>query len=103
LPNLEAALAKAIQDNVGCAPNTGKGGAINFVLEIDFNHQRLNVFPGASGQWRGPQSKRAAECVLRSLPPFTWQEIPHQYRYYAIAILATYPAATSSEQLPDFE
>lgn len=96
LPVFEDALAKAIRENVDCAPNVGEGGTINYVLKIDFVSRHLHVFPGASGTWKGAQAKRAAKCVLRSLPPPNWPEIQHQYGYYLIALMANYPAKTSA-------
>jgi hypothetical protein len=97
LPFFEQALSKAIQDNVDCAPRESKVGTINFVLQIDFTAKRVNVFPGASGDWRGPAAQKAVKCVMRSLPAVDWEAIQHQYRYYSVAILATYspPAAAT--------
>jgi hypothetical protein len=92
----ERALAKAIKENVDCAPKTGKDGNLNYVLGVDFNAKRLHVFPGASGMWKGPQARKATACVKRSLPAPEWDKIKHQYRYYMIAILAKYPAPTST-------
>lgn len=105
LPLLEAALRQGIQNNVDCAPRAGKEGSINYVLEVDFSSNRLNVFAGKSGSWRGARAKKAVTCVLRSLPPLPWTDITHQHQYYAIAILATYPepAPQPSDGLPTFE
>ncbi len=103
LPAFEAALRTAIEKTIDCAPQTGKDGTINFVLTADFTKKRLNVFAGASGQWRGPQAKAAAKCVLRSLPAPDWDTIVHRYRYYALSILASYPAPDPLEGLPNFE
>lgn len=103
LPVFEAALQESIRDTVSCAPRTGKEGSINFVLEVDFSTNRLNVFPGQSGKWRGPQARRATLCALRSFPPITWGELTHSHDYYAIAVLATYPAPDPMETLPSFE
>jgi len=90
LPYFEEALAKAIRENADCAPKTGKEGTINHVLTVDFTQRRLHVFPGASGGWKGPQARKATECVKRALPAPAWDSIPHQHRFYSIAILATY-------------
>ena len=87
----ETALSQAIVDNVGCAPQVASGGTINYVLQIDFRRRAVNVFPGASGSWKGPQAKRATQCVKRSLPSVDWDSIQHQYNYYMLAIMATYP------------
>lgn len=103
LPELEMALRRGIRQTPACAPRTGDGGTINYVLEVDFNKKRVNVFPGQSGKWKGPQARRAAKCVQSSLPPVTWDSIPHQYRYYALAVLATYPTPDPLEVLPDFD
>ncbi|MCA9642435.1 MAG: hypothetical protein H6718_05285 [Polyangiaceae bacterium] len=103
LPFFEEALAKAVKDNVDCAPKTGKEGSINFAMSIDFDKKRISVFPGQSGDWRGPQAKRTTQCVSRSLPPAQWDTIQHQYRYYLFAILATYPVPPPSEGPPTFE
>lgn len=91
LPVFEQALSRAIRQSIDCAPKTGKEGSINYVLSVDFAKKKLHVFPGASGTWRGPQARRAAKCVLRNLPAPPWDTIQHQYRYYQLAILATYP------------
>lgn len=92
LPYFEEQLRKAIVENVDCAPRTGKPGSVNYVLTIDFTNRKVNVFPGASGTWKGPQARRAAECVERSLAAPEWDKIQHQYRYYNVAIMANYDA-----------
>jgi hypothetical protein len=92
LPFFEDALAKAIRENVGCAPRADADGTINYVLTVDFDNRRLHVYPGRSGTWKGPQARRAATCIKKQLATPDWPSIKHQYRYYMIAILATYPA-----------
>jgi len=92
-PFFEQALAKAIVDNVDCAPREEQEGSINYVMQIDHAAKRVNVFSGASGSWKGQNAKRAAECVTRSLPHPPWETLPHVERYYMVAILATYPPA----------
>jgi hypothetical protein len=98
LPYFEEALAKAIRENADCAPKTGKEGTINHVLTVDFTQRKLHVFPGASGGWKGPQARRATDCVKRALPAPAWDSIQHNHRFYSIAILATYlpPAAVTA-------
>ena len=53
--------------------------------------RKFHVFPGASGSWRGPMARKAADCVNRAFPNPDWGALPHQYKYYWVAILATYP------------
>lgn len=90
LPFFEKALAQAIEDSMDCAPRTGDGGSLNYVLSIDFNLNTMHVFPGASGVWTGPQARRATQCVKKALPAPDWSKVPHNFRFYQIAILATY-------------
>jgi hypothetical protein len=103
LPAFERALARGIRSHPECAPRAGREGSINYVLEIDFEQRRLNAFAGRSGTWRGRQARSAAKCVLATLPPMNWPAIKHQYRYYAIAFLATYPTPNPLDEMPVFE
>ncbi len=112
----EEALKQAIIASEDCAPKAKVKGTINYVLTVDFTRKKLHVFPGASGEWRGKQARRATSCVNNALKVSDWN-IPHQYRFYAIAILATYAgppgsavapaasgaAAPSGPALPNFE
>lgn len=106
LPPVEQALATAIRGAADCAPKRKEEGSINFVLNLDFNQRKFHVFPGASGSWRGKLARKAADCVTRSMTNPDWGALPHQYRYYWIAILATYPlpsAAAAPAGTPTFE
>jgi len=96
LPSVEQGLATAIKASVDCAPRRKEEGSINYVVSIDFTQRRFHVFPGASGSWRGPQARKAADCVNRAFPNPDWGAIAHQYRYYWVAVLATYPLAGST-------
>lgn len=98
LPPFEEALKQAILGNEGCAPKSKVKGSINYVLTVDFSRKKLHIFPGASGEWRGKQARRATSCVESALKIADWN-VPHQYRFYAIAVLATY-AGAQSEALP---
>ncbi len=103
LPLLESALRQSILQNADCVSRGGKEGSINYVLEVDFTQSRLNMFAGKSGQWRGARARKAISCALRSLPPLPWTDIVHQHQYYAIAVLATYPAGEAADDLPTFD
>jgi hypothetical protein len=103
LPGLEKALARSIQKHTECAPQGGKGGSLNYVLEVDFDRRHVGMFAGKSGTLKGPRARSAAQCVLRSLGPVDWDGTRHQYRYYAIAFLATYPTPDPLEELPTFD
>jgi hypothetical protein len=95
LPFFESALEKAVVATAGCAPRMSKSGTINHVLTIDFVERRLHMYPGQSGEWRGPQARKATRCVQQALPAPEWDKIPHQHRYYMLAVLATYPGSES--------
>jgi hypothetical protein len=102
VPFFEKAFERAIKEAIDCAPRTGDGGTLNYVLSVDFNNNRLHVFPGASGMWKGPQARRATECVKQALPAPDWEKLPHNFRYYELAILATYKSPPPSS-VPLFE
>ena len=102
LPAIEKALATAIRETLDCAPRTGDPGTLNYVLKVNFEQKTLHVFPGASGQWRGPQARRATSCVKQALPPIEWNEMAHRFRYYEFAILASYQPPPPT-QVPLFE
>lgn len=118
---VEDALKKAILESEECAPKPRSKGSINYVLTVDFPGKKLHVYPGASGEWRGKQARRATTCVKQALKLADWN-VPHQYRFYALAVLASYagppagvgassgpegtvglPAASASPGLPNFE
>src|SRR5882724_2073662 len=90
VPFFEDALSKAVRDNPDCAPKSNEQGTLNYVLTVDFQRKALHLFPGASGGWRGKQARRAIACVKRAFAAPDWTTIQHQYRFYTIAVLATY-------------
>ena len=90
VPFFEEALSKAVRENPDCAPKQNEAGTVNYVLTVDFQRKALHLFPGASGQWRGKQARRSVNCVKRAFSAPDWATIQHQYRFYTIAVLATY-------------
>lgn len=104
LPFFEQGLEKAITETApDCVPRPSEDGTINFVLVVDFRSHEARVYPGRSGSWKGKQAKKAAECVKHALSAPAWDTIVHQYRYYRLSMLATYPADTTAEGLPSFK
>jgi hypothetical protein len=106
LAPIEEALAKAIRENAACLPKLKSSGNINFVLNVDFTKKSLHLFPGASGDFRGPQARKATNCVQRALPKPEWDSIHHQYRYYTIAYLTTFlpeSAVPNANGAPKFD
>jgi len=90
VPFFEEALSKAVRDNPDCSPKANEAGTVNYVLTIDYQRKVLHLFPGASGQWRGKQARRAVNCVKRAFTAPDWSNTTHQYRFYTIAVLASY-------------
>ncbi len=90
VPAFEDALTKAVRDNPDCTPKPNEQGTINYVLTVDFSKKSLHLFPGASGGWRGKQARRSVQCIKRAFQQPDWTTLQHQYRFYTIAILATY-------------
>jgi hypothetical protein len=95
VPFFEEALSKAVRENPDCAPKANEQGTVNYVLTVDFQRKSLHLFPGASGQWRGKQARRAVNCVKRAFVSPDWSNTQHQYRFYTIAVLATYLPANA--------
>ncbi|HKO53179.1 MAG TPA: hypothetical protein VJV79_35965 [Polyangiaceae bacterium] len=100
VPFFEEALSKAVRENPDCAPKANEQGTVNYVLTVDFQRKSLHLFPGASGQWRGKQARRAVNCVKRAFVSPDWSNTQHQYRFYTIAVLATYLPANPPAGAP---
>jgi hypothetical protein len=96
VPFFEEALSKAVRENPDCAPKANEQGTVNYVLTVDFKRKALHLFPGASGQWRGKQARRSINCVKRAFVSPDWSNTQHQYRFYTIAVLATYLPANGA-------
>ncbi len=87
----EEALARAIRENVLCAPSTKAGTKVSFVMEIDFRRKKRKVYYGKSSSVSRGRSKELFRCVIRALPTPEWGTLPHQHAKYVINVIATYP------------
>ncbi len=101
VPSFEDALSKAVRENPDCAPKQNEAGSVNYVLTVDFQRKALHLFPGASGQWRGKQARRAINCVKRAFVAPDWATLQHQYRFYTIAVLASYVPVNGASPNPN--
>jgi hypothetical protein len=99
LAPFEEALKKAVLTSEDCAPKAKAKGSINYVLTVDFVKKKTHVFPGASGEWHGKVARRATTCVANAIKIADWN-IPHQYRHYAIAVMASYAGPPGSDTPP---
>jgi hypothetical protein len=101
VPFFEEALSKAVRENPDCAPKQNEAGSVNYVLTVDFQRKSLHLFPGASGQWRGKQARRSINCVKRAFVAPDWATLQHQYRFYTIAVLASYVPVNGAPSGPN--
>lgn len=88
----EDALARAIRENVSCAPSSKSRITVSYVLDIDFRRQRLNLYVGKSTTLKSTQARTALlRCLKKALPTPDWGAIPHQHARYKVNVMATYP------------
>lgn len=87
----EDGLARAIRDNVSCAPSAKTSYSVSFVMETDFRAKKLNLFAGKSSTLKREKAQQLIRCVKRAMPSPDWSTIPHQYVGYKVNVVATYP------------
>jgi hypothetical protein len=87
----EDALARAIRENVLCAPTSKKGVKVSFVMEMDFRRKRLKIYHGKSSSVSKGKTKELFRCVKRAMPTPEWGSIPHQHSKYVVNVVASYP------------
>jgi hypothetical protein len=91
LPFFEDVLARAIRDNVSCAPTGKIPLTVSLVLEVDFRLKRTKLYSGKSTSVKRPRAKALIQCLNRAMPTPDWRTIPHQYVKYKLNVVATYP------------
>ncbi|MEZ4300892.1 MAG: hypothetical protein R3B70_38515 [Polyangiaceae bacterium] len=91
VPYFEDGLARAIRDNVACAPKSSTPVKVSYVLEMDFRRKRTNLFIGKSSTIKKTAGKELLRCVTRGMPTPDWGTIVHQYVKYKVNVMATYP------------
>ncbi len=87
----EDGLARAIQENASCAPETKTGATVSFVLDFSFRRKTWKVYRGQSSTIPEARTKELFRCVKKSIPTPDWDSIPHQHSRYVINVKATYP------------
>jgi hypothetical protein len=95
LVSLEDALARAIRDNVACAPPALAPYTVSFVLTADFERKKLHLWAGRSGTLKKRSSMDLIRCVEHALAPPELATLAHQYARYDINVMVSYPGAGS--------
>ena len=87
----EDGLARAIRDNVACAPTMKASFTVSFVMTTDFRAKKLTLFAGKSSSLKRDKAQQLLRCVKRAMPAPDWGTIPHQYVRYKVNVVVTYP------------
>ncbi|HMJ56704.1 MAG TPA: hypothetical protein VK540_31765 [Polyangiaceae bacterium] len=100
LPPFEDALARAIRDNVACAPPAVSPYTVSFVLTLDFDRKSMHLWAGRSGSMKKRSAGDLIRCVEHAIVPPDWETVAHQYQKYDVNLIAAYPG--SAPPLPAF-
>ncbi|HMI84344.1 MAG TPA: hypothetical protein VK550_09640 [Polyangiaceae bacterium] len=92
----EDALARAIRDNVACAPPAAGPYTVSFVLSLDFDKKSLHLWAGRSGSMKKRSAGDLIRCVEHALVPPDWETVAHQFQKYDVNLMAAYPGSAPS-------
>jgi hypothetical protein len=98
VPPFEDALARAIRDNVACAPPSPAPYTVSFVLSLDFDKKSLHLWAGRSGSMKKRSAGDLIRCVEHALVPPDWETVAHQFQKYDVNLIAAYPGNIPSLQ-----
>ncbi|MSP23883.1 MAG: hypothetical protein EXR75_01720 [Myxococcales bacterium] len=87
----EDALARAVKENVLCAPATKTGTTVSFVMDLNFRRKALHLFRGKSSSLPAAQTKELFSCIAKAMPTPDWDSIPHQHARYVVNLTVAYP------------
>jgi hypothetical protein len=94
----EDALARAVRENQSCAPSSKSPMTVSYLMDTDFQKKKLNVSLGKSTTLKSKQSRELLKCIKRALPTPDWGTIPHQYTFYKVSVIATYPPGDAADR-----
>jgi hypothetical protein len=100
LAPFEESLARAIRDNVPCAPPSSSPYTVSFVLSVDFDRKRLHLWAGRSGSLKKRNAVDLIRCVEHAMVAPDWGATTHQYAKYDVNVLASYPGTSIGGGLP---
>ena len=87
----EDALARAVKENVLCAPSSKTGATVSYVLDLDFRKKQRKLNRGKSTTTSKEHAKELFACIEKALPTPDWDSIPHQHARYIVNLTASYP------------
>jgi hypothetical protein len=96
LPPFEDALARAIRDNVACAPPAMAPYTVSFVLSLDFDKKSMHLWAGRSGSIKKRLTGDLIRCVEHAIVPPDWETVAHQHQKYDVNVIAAYPGSAPS-------
>jgi hypothetical protein len=96
LPPFEDALARAIRDNVACAPPAMAPYTVSFVLSLDFDKKSMHLWAGRSGSMKKRLTGDLIRCVEHAMVPPDWETVAHQHQKYDVNVIAAYPGSAPS-------
>jgi hypothetical protein len=99
LTPFEDALARAIRDNVACAPPAAAPYTVSFVLSLDFDRKSMHLWAGRSGSIKKRLTGDLIRCVEHAIVPPDWETVAHQHQKYDVNILAAYPGLAAPPPL----
>ncbi len=95
VPEVEKAMAKAIEENAVCVPKDAGGGTIQYVADVSFKRKSLVLTTPREGRSM-KNTKVIAACqnaVKAKLGALALDATNHQHQRYRVAVTATYPGA----------
>jgi hypothetical protein len=99
VPPFEDALARAIRDNVACAPPAMAAFTVSFVLSLDFDRKSLHLWAGRSGTMKKRGAGDLIRCVEHAIVPPDWETVAHQFQKYDVNVIAAYPGSAPPSPL----
>lgn len=97
IPELEKALAKAIEESASCLPKDAGGGTVQYIADVSFKKKSIGVTAPKDGRTL-KNAKAAGACATAvkgrlSVVALALDAMTHQHARYKISVTATYPGA----------
>lgn len=103
VPEIEKALATAIQENAGCVPKGEGGGTIAYVADVTFKKRALSLETPKEGRtFKNEKVVSACRLAVKTkLEKLSFDGVTkHEHQRYRIQVVATHPGAVKAEPKP---